>query len=194
MHLSFENILLWNGVRYYFNTEMDIDSCIFFSVPTSFFVIDERIPRIIRELITEAEGCIKMNFLTGASACTRKAIYELTIKEKAEGENYEERIKFLKTKFPQIDPTYFDVLSHIKDMTSDKVHEQSWDKWDNQYLKLFIETLKVILHEIYVIPDERKKRSLSISSLLPTVFKDKDARRAGSAIAKEESITSETSE
>lgn len=204
MHLSFYSIskeshLFSNGTTHYrfiphhedkFTLD-DLDSLFFYSVPSSFFVIDERIPRIIRELITEAEGCVKMNFLTGASACTRKAIYELTIKEKAEGDNYEERIKFLKSKFKQIDSTYFDVLSHIKDMTSDKVHEQSWDEWDNHHLKLFLETLKVILHEIYVVPDERKKRSLSISSLLPAVFKDKEARRAGNNVANDET-TSET--
>lgn len=178
--------------HYEFKPDIDIDSFIFYSVPTSFFVIDNRVPRLLRELITEAEGCVKMNFLTGASAYTRKAIYELTILEKAEGGNYEERIKFLKTKFSQIDPELFDVLSHIKDMTSDKVHEQSWDKWDSQHLKLFLETLKVILHEIYVVPDERKKRSLSISSLLPTIFKDKDARRAGASASSEEEAASET--
>jgi len=190
LHLSDRKLVENDGSRV-FNTS-NLDDFIFYSVPTSFFVIDERIPRIIRELITEAEGCLKMNFLTGASACTRKAIYELTIREKAEGDNYEERIKSLKTKFPQIEPELFDVLAHIKDMTSDKVHEQSWDKWDNKHLKLFLETLKVILHEIYVIPDERRKRSLSISSLLPDVFKDKEARRAGNNVTNEESTTLET--
>jgi hypothetical protein len=192
MHLSFTQQHEYKRTHFEFKPKVDLDSKIFYSVPTSFFVIDERIPRIIRELITEAEGCVKMNFLTGASACTRKAIYELTIIEKAKGENYEERIKFLKTKFPQIDPELFDVLSHIKDMTSDKVHEQSWDKWDSQHLKLFLETLKVILHEIYVIPDERKKRSVSISNLLPTVFKDKDARRSGKMVTSEQEKTSES--
>ena len=192
MHLSYENIHTESKLHFVFDSDKDLDSYIFYSVPTSFFVIDERIPRIIRELITEAEGCVKMNFLTGASACTRKAIYELTIKEKAEGDNYEERIKFLKSKFKQIDSTYFDVLSHIKDMTSDKVHEQSWDEWDNHHLKLFLETLKVILHEIYVMPDERKKRSFSISSLLPNVFKDKEARRAGNNVVNDEATSTET--
>ena len=58
-------------------------------------------------------------------------------------------------------------------MTSDKVHEQSWDKWDSKHLILFIETLKAILHEIYVVPEEKKKRSEHITGLLPDVFKDK---------------------
>lgn len=175
MHLSYKDICTPNSYTE-FNSELDLDSHIFYSVPTSFFVIDNRIPRIIRELITEAEGSIKMNFITGASACTRKAIYELTIKEEAEGQNYEEKIKFLKNKFPQIDGTLFDILCHIKDMTSDKVHEQSWEKWDSKHLTLFIETLKAILHEIYVVPDEKKKRSEHITGLLPGVFKDKKTK------------------
>ena len=173
MHLSYEN--LQDPVRGSpaFNSDLDIDSMIFYSVPTSFFTIDNRIPVLIRELITEAEGCVKMNYLTGASACIRKAIYEFIIIQKAEGDDYENRIKFLKTKYPNVDSELFDVLCHIKDMTSEKVHEQSWDKWDSEHLKLFIETLKAILHEIYVIPDERKGKSSKIKQLLHTLKKEK---------------------
>lgn len=156
---------------------VDIDSMIFFSVPTSFFTIDSRIPKVIRELITEAEGCLKMNLLTGASACTRKAIYELTVKEEAEGKDYESRIKYLKKKFPDVSSELFDVLCHIKDMTSDKIHEQSWDEWDSKHLMLFIETLKAILHEVYVIPDEKKQKSSSIRSLLESVKGKKEEEK-----------------
>lgn len=56
-------------------------------------------------------------------------------------------------------------------MTSDKIHEQSWDKWDSQHLKLFIETLKSILYEIYVYPEENKQRSGFIKYLLQKVSK-----------------------
>lgn len=169
MHLTFEELQdpNWGSVR--FRSDIDLDSAFFYSVPTSFFVVDSRIPRVIRELITEAEGCVKMNFLTGASACTRKAIYELLLIEKAEGSNYEERIKSLKSRYPNIDSDLFDILSHIKDMTSDKVHEQSWDKWDSKHLLLFIETLKAILYELYVLPDEKRRRSISIKNLIPEV-------------------------
>ena len=54
-------------------------------------------------------------------------------------------------------PELFDILGHIQQMTSDKVHEQSWDKWDSPTLTLTIETLKAVLFEIYVRPDERKQ-------------------------------------
>lgn len=166
MHLSYTDIRA-NNSR--FQENIDIDFYIFYSVPTSFFVIDSRIPSVIRELITEAEGCLKMNFITGASACARKAIYELTIKEEAEGRDYEEKIKFLKKKYTNIDGDLFDVLCHIKDMTSDKIHEQSWDKWDSKHLNLFVETLKTILYEIYILPDEKKKRSSHIKDILQKI-------------------------
>ena len=166
MHLTFEDLQSDEIHKARLTNRTDLDSKFFYSVPTSFFVVDTRIPNIIRELITEAEGCVKMNFLTGASACCRKAIYELTVKEEAEGKDYEERIKFLKNKFPSVDSDLFDILCHIKDMTSDKIHEQSWDKWDAKYLTMFLQTLKAILHDIYVVPDEKKNRSYAVKDLL----------------------------
>lgn len=180
MHLTYEDIdaTATGSSSFRLSGRIDLDSQFFYSVPTSFFVVDSRIPKIIRELIAEAEGCIKMNYLTGASACCRKAIYELTVKEKAKGQDYEARIKFLKKKFPSVDSELFDILCHIKDMTSDKIHEQSWDKWDTKHLKLFLETLKAILHDIYVIPDEKKIRSQNVRALLPKV-RDKQKQAKG---------------
>ena len=175
MHLSYSDIRDHSS-RYTpepFSKDIDIDSQIFYSVPTSFFVMDSRMPRIVRELITEAEGCLKMNYLTGASACMRKAIYELLILQGAEGDDYESRIKSLKEKHPESDPTLFDILAHIQDMTSDKIHEQSWDKWDSHYLKLIIETLKTVLHDIYVIPEAKKERYGNIQRLRQSIVEDK---------------------
>lgn len=178
MHLSFEDIARdhfdpVSKYTFHFFEEIDIDSKIFHSVPTSFFVIDSRIPRIIRELITEAEGCLNMNFLTGASACTRKAIYEFTIKEKAAGKDYESKIKFLKSKYKSVDSVLFDVLATIKDVTSDKIHEQSWNQWKSDNIKLIIETLKTILYEIYVVPRQKEERIKEVQQLRKNVQKKK---------------------
>lgn len=180
MHLSYENILDKSRIiqrHFPFKKDIDIDTVIFYSVPTSFFVIDSRVPRILRELITEAEGCLKMNYLTGASACTRKSIYELLDLERVEGPHYEGRIKSLKKKYPDSDPTLFDILVHIQDMTSEKVHEQSWDKWDSSNLKLLLETIKTVLYEIYVLPQLKRERSLAIQRLQEGIKKDKDKGR-----------------
>lgn len=182
LHLSFEDILnkgqhaqvhRKDDWFYTFKSGIDIDSKVFYAQPTSFFVVDKRIPSILRELITEAEGCLKMNYLTGASACMRKAIYELLILEKTGQGDYESRIKSLKGLHPDSDPKLFDILAHIQDMTSDKIHEQSWDKWDSPNLKLIIETLKTVLFDIYVLPQIKKERSLKIEQLQERIKKDK---------------------
>jgi hypothetical protein len=184
MHLSFTQIDL-SGIRrgdddmFKIDDDADLDCLFFHSVPTSFFVMDERIPRILRELVTEAEGSLKMNFLTGASACTRKAIYELLVEEGATGTDYETRIKSLKGKYPGVDPSLFDDLAAIQDMTSDKVHEHSWDKWDSPHLRFILATLKAIFHEIYVIPREREDRSRGIRQMREQLQRDKKPR-AGS--------------
>jgi len=177
MHLSFQDIVEYNLGHYRIRPGLDIDSAIFYSVPTSFFVLDNRIPAIIRELIVEAEGCLKMNFLTGAPACMRKAIYELLVIEEVEGDDYENRIKFLKKKYPDSDPDLYDILAHIKDMTSDKIHEQSWDKWDSRYLKLIIETLKTVLHDVYVLPKVKAERSLVVQRLRQEVEESKKGKK-----------------
>ena len=144
---------------------VDIDSLIFYSVPTSFFTLDERIDRVVRELVSEAEGCLKMNYLTGASACIRKAIYELLLKKKAVGDTYEDKIKSLKDRHPDSDPAYFDTLADIQGMTSDKIHEQSWPKWDSSNLKVIIETLKSVLHDIDVLPQIKRERSKTMQQM-----------------------------
>lgn len=192
MHLSYDNIQTMqrilsspHGNFYPFVGGIDIDSKIFYSVPTSFFVIDSRVPKVLRELIAEADGCLKMNYLTGASACARKSIYELLVLEKAVGDGYEERIKSLKRKHSDSDPTYFDILAHIQDMTSDKIHEQSWDKWDSRYLKLIIETLRAILYDIYVLPQIKKQRRLEIERLKEDVASHKKSKKDNRATIEE---------
>ena len=137
----------------------------FYSVPTSFSVLDERVPRILRELTTEAEGCLKSNYLTGASACARKIVYELGVLSEAKGENYEERIKSLKQIHSGVEPTFFDTLLTIQQVTSSKVHENSFDGWEAKHLRTIIATLSEVLHEIYVIPALRADRRKAILSL-----------------------------
>ena len=184
MHLSFEKIgdylfteASGSRVKFIFDMNIDIDSKLIRSQPTSFFVIDKRIPRVIRDLITEAEGCIKMNYLTGASACIRKAIYEFIKKEKSEGEEYDEQIKSLKTKFPNVNTKYFDTLKGIQEISSNKLHEYSWDKLNSNHIKLFIFTLKTILHDIYIIPKEKERAFKEIQKIQADIKKDKKVKK-----------------
>lgn len=177
MHLTFNEDIDVQSVmprKYRFTTD-DLDEHFFYSVPTSFFVLDKRIPRVLRELIIEAEGCLKSNYLTGASACTRKIIYELSVLSKATGDNYEERIRSLKDIYPAIEPVFFDTLLTIQQVTSTKVHESSYDGWEAKHLRIILVALADVLHEIYVVPalrEDRRKEILRLKENLTPTPKD----------------------
>lgn len=169
MNLSFENIELshqYSG-NYSFNRKIgeNIDEKFFYTVPTSFFTLDTRIPKSLRELFSEAEGCLKSNYLTGASVCARKLIYELAIIEGAEGDNYDDRIKSLKEKRQDVEEEYFDTLLTIQQLTSDKVHEESYDGWQSKHLKLILSTINEVLGMMYVIPAVRDEKRQAILQL-----------------------------
>jgi hypothetical protein len=171
MHLSFDDIYVGSS-RFsdLGKNEERLDEFFFYSVPTSFFVLDEKIPKILRELVSEAEGCLKSNFLTGASACARKAIYELAKLEGATGNDYDERIKSLKKIRSDIDSTYFDTLLTLQQVTSSKVHENAYDGWESKHLRLILSTLLEILIEIYVIPKLREEKRKGILDLKTKVL------------------------
>lgn len=182
MHLSFADLPLVNigssGFRFQLADDTKkgfIDDLIFYSVPTSSFVVDERIPSQLRDLLTEAEGCLKSNFLTGASACARKLVYELAVDRNATGENYDDRIKSLKALHPQVDSVHFDTLLTIQQVTSTKVHENALDGWEASHLRLLLAALKEALHEIYVVPELRKDRRQAVLDLKEKLMPDTKA-------------------
>lgn len=172
MHLSYAKAVYYDG-RQRWSPDVDQDAIFFYSVPRSFHVMDTRIPRELRELLDEAAGCQKSNFLTGASACARKLVYELAVRLDAAGDNYEDRIKSLKAKLPQIDPAYFDTLLTIQQVTSDKVHENSYDGWEARHLRLILVALVEILNEVYVTPQVREERRRAMLSLKDEVLSPK---------------------
>ena len=159
-----------------------LDSLFFFSVPTSFFLLDERVPRNLRELLTEAEGCMKSNFLTGASACARKIVYELAVKEGAIGKNYEDRLRSLKARHPEVPKEYFDTLLTIQEVTSTKVHENSHDGWESKHVRIILASLAEVLHELYVVPARRQARRKAVLNLKSELMGDVSGSSARDAI------------
>lgn len=198
MHLSFKELregYVEHRQQYYYDRfaeNKDIDAALFFSQPTSYFILDNRIPEKVRELIYEAENCRRSNFLVGASACLRKAIYELLEHEKATVKNektgyadYQESIKSLKTKFPNVAPELFDALGHIQELASNNVHEGSWDAWDSPKLTTLIELTKAVLHEMYVVPEERKERLGVLNQLKSDVSNSKNDKTEAATVTDE---------
>lgn len=180
MHLSYQDLRIYKYGNYgqdaafRFDLGPDcvkkLDEKFFYSVPTSFFVLDNRIPKILRELMTEAEGCLKSNYLTGGSACARKLIYELGVLQNAIGDTYEDRIKSLKNINKDVDSAYFDTLLTIQQVTSTKVHEKAYDGWESKHLRLILSSLLEILNEIYVVPAVRDDKRKTILKLKKEIF------------------------
>jgi hypothetical protein len=156
------------GGRWSFNSDVDgasIDSLFFLSVPSSRFVLDDRIPREFRDLFAEASECLGGNLLTGASACVRKLVYEIAKREGADGADYVARIKSLKQKLPTVDPSYFDTLAMVHELTSNKVHENAYDGWDGKHIRVMLTCLQMVLQEVYVIPALRRARLDAVTEL-----------------------------
>ena len=89
----------------------------------------------------------------------------MTSTEKLDGRSYEDRIKSLKQKYPGVEQTYFDTLLTIQQVTSSKVHENSYDGWNSKHLRLILASLREMLHEIYVVPALREDKRKSILKL-----------------------------
>ncbi len=60
-------------------------------------------------------------------------------------------------------------LGDIQELASDNVHEGSWEAWDSPKLRFIIELAKATLHEIYVVPEERKER-LGVLGQMKSIF------------------------
>jgi hypothetical protein len=125
--------------------------------------------------------------LTGASACLRKAIYELLQHEKVaktepDGKggdrerHYVDRVKDLKKTQKLVDPGSIDILAAALTATSDHLHEDSWSGWNRDEFDAIDQAVRVVLQEIYVLPDERKTMQDRAATLLKKLT---DARGSG---------------
>lgn len=159
----------------------ELNELFFYHQPTTFFTLDNRINKKIRILISEAEGCAKMNYFVGASGCLRKTIYELLeiedvprVDDKGGQIDYGDRVKLLKNKYTVVPPEYFDALSNIQGMTSEQLHEGDWKPWNQYEFRFLVETTKEVLTEIYVRPKEKSSVLQKILGLRPQKVKVKD--------------------
>ena len=185
LHVTFNTSLIPKGYNHpsyrvtdYYQYKIDED--LVFSIPSSFFTIDDRIPRVIRDLIAEARNCRQGSYLVGASACLRKAIYEVLAAEKIAktepdgngGErdrHYDDRVRDLKTVRSHMDPTAFDILADAIAATSDHLHEESWPEWGHEEFDTIFSATLAVLDEMYVLPEERKQRAAASSALLAKI-------------------------
>ena len=118
-----------------------------------FLTVDNRAPAAVRELLIEADGCLKAGFLTGGTVCAQRAIQTLLQHEAAEGGSYEARLHALSQKFPSVPQSLFALCIRLGENAS-KDHPSL----DVERLKVLTVALKIMLYEIYVLGPDRVER------------------------------------
>jgi hypothetical protein len=134
------------------------------SVAPAFLALDTRVPATLRDLLVEADGCLKSGFLTGATACAQRAVQTLLKLEDSEGGSFQARLRSLSDKYPAVAQVLFAVLMHFGDET---VPDES--KLDAHRLQLLTVTLKAVMYEIYVLGPERTERIQYVRRLLESL-------------------------
>jgi hypothetical protein len=123
-----------------------------------FLIPDERVPLPLRALLDEADGCLKMSFLTGAGACAVRTLDLLLAEQSLGGTDRSEQIQQLGKKHPSIAEAFLRGLSIVTNNPS--------GAWDEARVRLVIAILKAIAYEIYVLGPERKERAAYVIELL----------------------------
>lgn len=139
----------------------------------AFLAIDGRVPSILRDLLVEAEGCAKNNYLTGGTACAQRAIQVLLTIEKTEGPDIQARVRALSEKYPAVPQMLTTVLLQFGDTAS-----RDGAKLNAQGLNLLAVTLKAIVYEIYVLGPERAERLQYVRQIFDSIERKGADRRS----------------
>jgi hypothetical protein len=140
----------------------------------AFLTIDARVPAPIRDLIGEAEGCVKNAYLTGGTACAQRAIQMLLTAERADGPDIEARVRTLAEKHPGLPQILTTVLQRFGDATA-----RDGAKLSAAGLNALVATLKAILYEIYVLGPERMQRLDYVRKAIDSIERKKEDKRSG---------------
>ena len=127
----------------------------------AFLTPDGRVPLALRDLLVEADGCLKMSFLTGGTACIQRAVETLITLEGVQGADRAEQLKRLGERHASLPPSFLTLLNTSATPGNDKL--------DVKRLTLAIAILKAIIHEVCVAGPERAERFAYIRNLLETV-------------------------
>jgi len=131
------------------------------AVPPAFLNVDPRVPSGVRELLVEADGCLKAGFLTGGTVCAQKAVQTLLTHEAAEGASYEARLHALSQKYPSVPQSLFALCIRLGETPS-----REHPALDSDKLKVLTVALKIMLYEIYVLGPDRVERLKYLQQLL----------------------------
>ena len=125
-----------------------------------FLTPHEQVPAALRDVLVEADGCLQNGFLTGGTACSRRAVEMMLTSARVEGDTFESRVKSLHDKHgvPQM-------LTSILVQCGSAIGREG-TKLSGKVLELFLATIKAVAHELYVLGPERSQRLQYIRNLV----------------------------
>jgi hypothetical protein len=129
-----------------------------------FLTLDRRVPEAIRQLLDEADGCANMAFSVGGSSCVRMAIRKAFELESVDTDDFHAAIVGLGEKHPSVAPTLFQVIERLG---------AGDEPLQSDTLKALIATFKAVLHEMYVLGQERRETMAYLSQILQALDGDK---------------------
>ena len=144
----------------------------------NFLNIDSRVPSALRDLLAEADGCLKMGFLLGGTVCAQRAIQSLLSLESVNGANDDARLRALSDKYPSVPKVLFAVCARFRDASST---EQS--PLDKDRLNLLMVTLKLMLYEVYVIAKERTESLEFLQRILERLDGENSVAQSSAVLA-----------
>jgi hypothetical protein len=133
------------------------------SVSPTFLASNDHVPQALRDLLNEADGCLQSGFLTGGTACARRALDLLLTVAKTKGEAYEERLDSLCERHG-VPKALTNILAQCGNAS---VTEGT--KFSTEVLQLFVVTMRAVVYELYVLGPERAERLQYVSSLVKAV-------------------------
>ena len=134
-----------------------------------FLTVDARAPEEIRQLLEESDGCLNMGFITGGTACARRAVDHILESEHAAGDDYAASLLTLSEKHPAVAPALFQILGMLG---------EGDEPLDADSLKALIVTIKAVVYEIYVLGAERIERLMYVHHLVESLKRDTGGHQA----------------
>ncbi|MGH9174163.1 MAG: hypothetical protein ACRD1H_07380, partial [Vicinamibacterales bacterium] len=147
------------------------------AVPT-FLNVDSRVPGALRDLLAEADGCLKMGFLLGGTVCAQRAIQTLLTLEDVNGPNDDARLRALSDKYAGVPKVLFAVCARFREASAG---DQT--PLDKERLNLLMVTLKFMLYEIYVIARERTESLEHLQKILERLDGENTTAQSSAVLA-----------
>jgi CheY-like chemotaxis protein len=123
-----------------------------------FLTPDPHISAPLRAVLDEADGCLRMAFLTGGGACAVRALDLLLTEQGIVGTDRAHSLRELGKKHPAVAEAFLRMLLQVMSDSS--------ALWEIKRLTLAIVLLKAVAHEIYVLGPERTERASYVLALV----------------------------